>query len=76
MVASLTDGGNFKCSNHEDGEEFETNNITEWKEHLEEHEDLVKTGSGSCPICNKPITFDKVPLKLNPVHKECLEAFR
>jgi hypothetical protein len=75
-MASLVDGGTFKCSNHENGEEFETDNITEWKSHLESHDELTKTGSGSCPICNKAISFDKVPLKLNPVHKECLEALR
>ena len=75
-MASLVDGGTFSCSNHEDGEEFETDNINEWKAHLESHEELTKTGSGPCPICNKAIHFDKVPLKLNPVHKECLEALR
>jgi hypothetical protein len=77
MVASLIDGGTFKCSNHEDGE-YETDNIVEWKEHLASHElgELTKTGSGSCPLCNKPITFDKVPLHLNPAHKECIEAMR
>jgi len=76
MVASLIDGGKFKHTNREDGTEFETDNVNEWKAYLESHSELTKTGSGSCPICNKAISFDKVPLKLNPVHKECLEDFK
>jgi len=76
MVASLVEGGKFKHFNRNTGEEFETENVEEWKEYLDSQSDLTKTGSGSCPICNKPISFDKVPLRLNPVHKECLEAFK
>jgi hypothetical protein len=75
MVKSLVDGGKFKHTNRETGEEFETDNIEEWKEYQESN-NLTKTGSGSCPICNKAIDFNKVPLKLNPVHKECLEVFK
>jgi hypothetical protein len=75
-MASLVDGGTFKCANHADGEEFETDNITEWKEHLASHDDLKKSGSGPCPICNEVVHFDKVPFKLNPVHPECLEALK
>ena len=72
IKAGLVEGaGPFICTNESHkGEEFKTNNLNEFNEHLKEKGHTL-VGRMPCAICDKEVTFDNLPVGKKAVCDEC-----
>ena len=72
VKASLVEGkGPFSCTNEAHAEEFKTNDLSKFNEHLLSH---GYYGTAPCAVCDKPVNIpqDKlVPNGKKPICDEC-----
>lgn len=71
ISAGVVEGsGPFICTNESHTEQFKTNNLTEFNEHLKGKGHTV-SGRMPCAICEKEVTFDNLSIGKKAVCEEC-----